>query len=87
MKFHPDSDKQNLFLAGSQNRQIVQWDTNSGEIVQHYDEHMGSVNTISFIEGNKRFVSTSDDKKILVWEFGIPVVVKQISDPEMFAVI
>jgi len=44
---------------------------------------MGSINSINFIDYGKRFVSTADDKKIFLWEFGIPVVAKHISDPEM----
>jgi len=73
-------------LAGCSNKKIVQYDVNSGEIVQQYDEHMGSINTITFIENGKRFVSTSDDKKIYIWEYGIPVVAKHISDPNMISI-
>ena len=47
---------------------------------------MGSINTVTFIEKGKRFVSTSDDKKIYVWEFGIPVVAKHISSPDMTSI-
>ena len=47
---------------------------------------MGSINTITFIENGKRFVSTSDDKKIYVWEYGIPVVAKHISSPDMTSI-
>ena len=36
-------------------------------MTQQYDEHMGAINTITFIDGNKRFVSTADDKKIFIW--------------------
>ena len=61
----------------------MQYDINTREIVQQYEEHLGSINTISFIDGGKRFVSTADDKKIYLWEFGIPVVAKHVSDPEM----
>lgn len=43
----------------------------------------GSVNTVTFIDNNKRFVSTSDDKTIRVWEYGIPVQVKYIADAGM----
>lgn len=81
VKFHPT--KQNLFLAGCSNKKIVQFDVNQKEIVQQYEEHMGSINTITFIDYGKRFVSTSDDKKIYIWEFGIPVVAKHISEPDM----
>jgi pre-mRNA-processing factor 17 len=44
---------------------------------------MGPINTLTFLDYGKRFVSTSDDKKIYVWEFGIPVVAKHISEPDM----
>ena len=44
---------------------------------------MDAVNSITFIDDNKRFVSTSDDKSIRVWEFEIPVVVKYIAEPHM----
>ena len=86
VKFHPAEDKQNIFLAGCSNKKILQYDTNSKEIVQQYEEHLGSIDTITFIENGRRFVSTADDKKMYVWEFGIPVVAKHISEPDMHAV-
>lgn len=46
-----------------------QWDIRSGEIVQEYDRHLGAVNTITFVDHNRRFVSTSDDKSLRVWEW------------------
>lgn len=46
-----------------------QWDTRSGEAVQEYDRHLGAVNTITFVDDNRRFVSTSDDKSLRVWEW------------------
>lgn len=46
-----------------------QWDINSGEIVQEYDRHLGAVNTITFVDNNTKFVSTSDDKSLRVWEW------------------
>jgi len=84
--FNPEEDKQHIMLAGCANKKIVQFDTNSGEITQQYEEHLGAVNTITFIDNNKRFVSTADDKKIYLWEFGIPVVIKHISEPDMHAI-
>ncbi len=30
--------------------------------VQSYDDHLGSINTITFIDNNRKFVCTSDDK-------------------------
>jgi pre-mRNA-processing factor 17 len=48
---------------------------------------MGAINTLSFIEGGSRFVSTSDDKKIFLWEFGIPVVAKHLNEPDMSSIV
>uniref|UniRef100_A0A8C5QCW3 Pre-mRNA-processing factor 17 n=1 Tax=Leptobrachium leishanense TaxID=445787 RepID=A0A8C5QCW3_9ANUR len=83
VKFNPDEDKQNLFVAGMSDKKIVQWDNRSGEIVQEYDRHLGAVNTITFVDENRRFVSTSDDKSLRVWEWDIPVDFKYIAEPSM----
>jgi len=83
VKFHPDEEKQHLFVAGMADKKIVCWDTRSGEAVQEYDRHLGSVNTITFVDENRRFVSTSDDKSLRVWEWDIPVDMKYIADPTM----
>ncbi len=48
---------------------IVQFDIRSGNIVQEYDRHLGAINTVTFVDKNRRIVSTSDDKSIRVWEW------------------
>lgn len=82
-KFHPDEDKQHLFVAGTSDKKIICWDTRTGEIAQEYDRHLGAVNTITFVDDNRRFVTTSDDKSLRVWEWDIPVDMKYIADPAM----
>ena len=37
--------------------------------MQEYDRHLGAVNTITFVDENRRIVSTSDDKSLRVWEW------------------
>ncbi|KAI0257316.1 pre-mRNA splicing factor [Lactifluus subvellereus] len=83
VRFHPDDDKQHIFLAGMSDKKIIQYDINSGEITQEYDQHLGPVNTITFVDENRRFVTTSDDKTIRAWDFDIPVVIKYIAEPHM----
>ncbi|XP_071692988.1 uncharacterized protein [Rutidosis leptorrhynchoides] len=83
VKLNPDDDKQKILLAGMSDKKIVQWDINTGQITQEYDQHLGAVNTITFVDNNRRFVTSSDDKSLRVWEFGIPVVIKYISEPHM----
>lgn len=103
VRFHPDEDKQHIFLAGMSDKKIIQvslgctrarctkilitsipkYDMNSGDITQEYDQHLGPVNSITFVDENRRFVTTSDDKTIRAWDFDIPVVIKYIAEPHM----
>ena len=57
--------------------------TNKFKTKQQYDRHLNPINTITFIDNNRRFVTTSDDKSIRVWEWDIPVDFKYIADPGM----
>ncbi|KAJ8963666.1 hypothetical protein NQ314_005457 [Rhamnusium bicolor] len=83
VKFNPDKNKQHLFVAGTSDKKIICWDTRSGDVVQEYDRHLGAVNSITFVDENRRFVTTSDDKSLRVWEWDIPVDMKYIADPTM----
>ena len=44
------------------------------------------MNTVTFVDEGRRFVSTSDDKTIRVWEFGISVQIKYIADPSLHSI-
>uniref|UniRef100_A0A061R092 Pre-mRNA-processing factor 17 n=1 Tax=Tetraselmis sp. GSL018 TaxID=582737 RepID=A0A061R092_9CHLO len=85
-KFHSEDDKQNVMMAGCSDKKIYQFDLDTGDVIQEYDQHLGAVNTVTFVDEGRRFVTTSDDKTIRVWEFGIPVVIKYIADPAMHSV-
>lgn len=80
---HPEPEKSSTVLAGASDKRIYQFDFNSGDLVQEYHYHLGPVNTITFIEENRLFVSSSDDKTLRLWELGVPVQVKVIADPAM----
>jgi pre-mRNA-processing factor 17 len=81
VKFHPT--RPNLFLVGQQDKKIVEWNTETNKIIQTYDRHLGAVNTITFLEDGRRFVTTADDKSIRIWDHGIPVDAKYIAEPHM----
>lgn len=84
IKFHPEHH--NEAIAACSDKRVIQWDTHNNKIIQQYDRHLGSVNTVTFIDNGRRFVTTSDDKSIRVWEWGIPVEIKYISEPHMHAI-
>lgn len=82
----PNAGEDNIFITGCSNKKAVQWDARakpSEQIVQEYDEHLGTVNSVTWCENGKKLMTTGDDKKILIWEYGIPVVTKYIQDPSM----
>ena len=81
--FNPEPGKQNLFLAGCADNKIKQYDINAGVITMDYHSHQGTVNQIVFMADEKRFISSSDDKTLRVWEFGSTNVLKYIAEEDL----
>ena len=84
VEFYPRDD--NFFVVGTSDNKIITYDCTTGEITQEYNHHLAPVNAIAFVQednGNTKMISTSDDKKVLVWEWDIGVPIKYISDPTM----
>lgn len=83
VQFYPHDD--NYFVVGCSDNKIVTYDATTGQITQEYNHHLAPVNAIVFVDdqGTTKMVTSSDDKKILVWEWDIGVPVKYISDPTM----
>lgn len=77
---------QQVCVVGMKNRRAVQYDFNSGKVVQEYNEHLGAISSVTFCESGRKLITTSDDRKIFIWNYGIPVVDRYISDPNMHAV-
>eukprot|EP00955_Chlamydomonas_euryale_P106899 365734-Chlamydomonas_euryale.AAC.7 len=80
---HPDDAKQNVLMAGCGDKKIYQFDIDTGDTVQEYNYHLGPVNSVTFVDQGQRFVTTSDDKSIRMWEYGIPVQIRYIADPSL----
>lgn len=70
-------------IGALSNKKIQQYDLreDGGKITQTYDHHLGPVNCIQFIDDGKRFISSSDDKSLRVWDWSINVPIKFITDP------
>ncbi|CAK7221210.1 hypothetical protein SBRCBS47491_004450 [Sporothrix bragantina] len=92
--FNPSVEGAHEFLSGMSNNKILQWDTrassssadgdNVNEPVQDYDHHLAAINTIVFVDENRRFMTTSDDKSVRVWDYNIPVPISYTSEPWMY---
>lgn len=85
IKFNPDPEHASEFLAGMSDKKIVQFDTRTPkELVQEYDHHLAAINTITFVDQNRRFMTTSDDKSLRAWDYNIPVPIKYIAEPDIY---
>lgn len=80
VKFNPNND--NEFLVGLINHKIEHYEIEKHELLQTYDHHLGSINSITFLVP-KRFMSTSEDKTARVWDLQINIPIKLISDPTL----
>jgi pre-mRNA-processing factor 17 len=87
VRFFPGTEHPHEFVAGMSDNKIVQFDTRVGAepaLVQTYDHHLAPVNTLEFYDDNRRFASSSDDKSVRCWEYGIPVPIKYVAEVHMF---
>lgn len=76
-------DNGNEFIVGLSNHKIHHYDSRVSEKnghVQTYDHHLGSILTLRYFPDGTKFISTSEDKTIRIWENQINVPIKQISD-------
>lgn len=85
IKFNPSPEHSNEFLAGMSDRKIIQFDVRTREVVQEYDHHLAAINTITFCDENRRFITTSDDKSLRAWDYNIPVPIKYVAEPYMYS--
>ncbi|EDO08101.1 WD domain G-beta repeat family protein [Babesia bovis T2Bo] len=74
---------ENIFIVGGASKKASQYDARSGKVSLEYNAHQSNVNTVTFFDENRRLVTTGDDRRMAVWEYNIPVAIKQLSDPSM----
>ncbi|SCW02289.1 LAFE_0F03158g1_1 [Lachancea fermentati] len=84
--FHPVND--NEFLVGLSNSEIRHYDTRSSSnegCIQVYDHHLSSIIALKYFPDGSKFISSSEDKTVRIWENQINIPIKQISDTAQFA--
>jgi pre-mRNA-processing factor 17 len=83
VRLNPEGEGE--FITGLSNKQIHQYDMRTAKVEMVYDEHLNGVNTLTFAD-HRHFISTSDDKKVFLWQFGVSTVIRHISEPEMHSI-
>ena len=73
-------------VVGTQSKKAVQFDASSGKVVQQYAGHQGSVSFVSFVEEGRKLITSSDDRKLFTWVYGIPVIDRYIAEPTMHSI-
>ncbi|KAJ3447907.1 pre-mRNA-processing factor [Anaeramoeba flamelloides] len=82
VKYNPNPSMNHQFATTS-NKVILHYDTRTGKVCQKYEYHLGGVNSVTFLNNGRKFLTTSDDKTVRLWDWGIGVPVQYMSDPEM----
>lgn len=66
------------------NRKILEFDTRTKELVHEYNEHGGSVLSLAAVDlSGNRFISTGEDRRVLVWEHLMPSSAGKATEPDL----
>lgn len=78
----------NVVLLACRNKKVLEFDLRASNTdpSQVYDVHLGPVNTITFFDEGRKFITTSDDRRLLIWEPGVPMPIKEIADTSLHAI-
>eukprot|EP01080_Neovahlkampfia_damariscottae_P001804 gene1804-946_t len=80
VSFHPEKNHEILIGVG---KRVEHYDVRSGDLIQSYGGHQGPVTSITFFDNNQKFISSSNDKTIRIWEVQVPMVVRKIRNYHM----
>ncbi|AAS52936.1 AER255Cp [Eremothecium gossypii ATCC 10895] len=85
MTFHPQNKEQ--LLVGFSDSKIRHFDLRVDKkdgVIQIYDHHLAAINALRYFPDGSKFISSSDDKSIRIWENQINIPIKQISDTDQY---
>ncbi|CCK69596.1 Cdc40p KNAG_0C04950 [Huiozyma naganishii CBS 8797] len=71
------------YLVGLSDSRILHYDTRVDTrdgLVQTYDHHLGGILALRYFPDGTKFISSSEDKTVRIWDSGVNIPVKQISD-------
>ncbi|CAL9735848.1 pre-mRNA-processing factor 17 [Monosporozyma servazzii] len=76
-------DNGNEIIVGLSNSKIMHYDIRVHEkngLVQQYDHHLSSILALKYFPDGSKFISSSEDKTVRIWNNQINIPIKQISD-------
>lgn len=85
-EFRPSNS--NEFIVGLSNSEIRHYDLRTSHkngLVQVYDHHLSSIIALKYFPDGSKFVSSSEDKSMRIWENQINIPIKQISDTSQYS--
>lgn len=71
------------FIVGLSNSKIMHYDIRVREkdgLVQQYDHHLAGILALRYFPDGSKFISSSEDKTVRIWDNQINIPIKQISD-------
>ena len=74
---------QEEFIVGLSDSRILHYDKRVSEkegLVQTYDHHVGGILSVRYFPDGSKFISSSEDKTVRIWNNQINIPIKQISD-------
>ncbi|CCF58541.1 hypothetical protein KAFR_0E03900 [Kazachstania africana CBS 2517] len=86
VEFRPANNHE--FIVGLADSKIAHYDTRESSkhgLVQTYDHHLGSILSLRFFPDGSKFISSSEDKTVRIWENQINIPIKQISDTTQYS--
>lgn len=83
--FNPNNE--NEIVVGLANRKIEHYDlTSPHSPLQIYDHHLGAINSLTSVNSDSVFMSTSDDRTVRFWKWHINIPTKIIADPTQHSI-
>ncbi|CAB4253759.1 similar to Saccharomyces cerevisiae YDR364C CDC40 Pre-mRNA splicing factor, important for catalytic step II of pre-mRNA splicing and plays a role in cell cycle progression [Maudiozyma barnettii] len=78
----------NEFIVGLSDSRILHYDTRVTEqngLVQTYDHHIGGILDVKYFQDGSKFISSSEDKTVMIWNSGVNIPIKNISDTAQYS--